>query len=486
MGPVFTVQVKLTDACRFLDLLKGNHCMHQSSLDNMEACIKRHILSDRVLAGRPILRVLDVGGAEINGSYRPLFTSTLTTSSTRCEYLITDIASDTRHNAVQTDPYLLPFHDGSFDIVISGQTFEHCEFFWLLFKEMARVCSPEGVIIVIAPSAGAIHHYPLDCYRFLPDSYQALARYAGLALAETWLDGRGPFYNAVGVFRSKIWHQPVSEIAVPTAQAYTAFSPHPDAAYEVMRGAVPTIEFLQHIHHILEPRFYLEIGVFMGASLQLATCPALGIDPSPCMGLDNPLREKIAVATSDDYFFDKSNRPGPYQDILDMVYIDGMHLIENVIKDFINIEARSHPGSIIVLDDIYPNHPAQASRERETLVWTGDVWKIVQILRDVRPDLVLIPVNTHPAGTLIVLGADAGNQDFIKGFDFIIDIWQKPQDPPQDVLQRKGALHPNDPVIAQLLTRVKAIRHHVTTPADMQPVRTFYNNSLPRILSTLL
>lgn len=457
--------------------------MHQSSLDNMEACIKRHILPDRGLAGRPIIRVLDVGGAEINGSYRPLFTATLP-ASTQCEYLVTDIAGDTRLNAVQADPYQLPFHDGGFDVVISGQTFEHCEFFWLLFKEMARVCSPEGVIILIAPSAGAIHRYPVDCYRFLPDSYQALARYAGLALVEAWLDERGPFYNVVGVFRSKEWRQSVLGTVLPTAQEYEAFTPHPDAAYEVMRGAAPTSDFLHYIHRVLEPRFYLEIGVFMGASLQLANCPALGIDPAPCMGLDNPLWEKIAVATSDDYFFDESDRP--YQGVLDLVYIDGMHLIENVIKDFINIEARSHPGTIIVLDDIYPNHPVQARRERETLAWTGDVWKIVQILRDVRPDLELIPVDTYPAGTLIVLGADAGNQDFRKSFDFIIDSWQKPQDPPQDVLQRKGALHPNDPVIGQLLSRVKTARCHAAVPADMQPVRTFYHDSLPRMLGNLL
>ncbi|QOX79679.1 methyltransferase domain-containing protein [Trichlorobacter lovleyi] len=449
----------------------------------MEACIKRHILPDRVLAGRPILRVLDVGGAEINGSYRPLFASTLA-AATRCEYLVSDIAGDTRLNAVQADPYQLPFHDGGFDVVISGQTFEHCEFFWLLFKEMARVCSPEGVIILIAPSAGAIHRYPVDCYRFLPDSCQALARYAGLELVESWRDERGPFYNVVGVFRSKEWRRPVAEAALPVVQEYDAFTPHPDAAYEVMRGAAPTSDFLQYLHQVLEPRFYLEIGVFMGASLQLANCPALGIDPAPCMGPDNPLWEKIVVATSDDYFFDESNRA--YQGMLDLVYIDGMHLIENVIKDFINIEARSHPGTIIVLDDIYPNHPVQARRERETLAWTGDVWKIVQILRDVRPDLELIPVDTYPAGTLIVLGADAGNQNFSKGFDFIVDSWQKPQDPPQDVLQRKGALHPSDPVIGQLLSRVKTVRCHAAVPADMQPVRTFYHDSLPRMLGNLL
>lgn len=457
--------------------------MHQSSLDNMEACIKRHILPDKVLSRRAPLKVLDVGGAEINGSYRPLFAS-LTRNSIVSEYVTTDIAPDLRLSTIQTDPYKLQFHDGSFDVVISGQTFEHCDFFWLLFKEMVRVCSPEGVIVLIAPSSGAIHRYPVDCYRFLPDSCQSLARYADIQLVESWLDERGPFHNVVGVFRSKAWQPSALGEALPIVEEYEDFLPHPDSTYEVMKGVEPNIEFLQRIHAVLEPRFYLEIGVFMGSSLQLAKCPAIGIDPSPYMPHDEPLREKIITTTSDDYFFEK--RHEPYEGVLDLVYIDGMHLIENVIKDFINIEAISHPGTIIVLDDIYPNHPVQAHRERETTVWTGDVWKIVPILRDIRPDLTLIPVNTFPAGTLIVCGADSRNKLLANGFDYILNRWQKPADPPPEVIQRKGALHPNDPVIAQVLSRVKALRDHAGSPEDIEPVKTFYKDSLPRKIAQFL
>jgi len=457
--------------------------MHQSSLDNMEACIKRHILPDKVLSGRSPLKVLDVGGAEVNGSYRQLFAS-LIRNSIVCEYVTTDIAPDVRLSTVQTDPYKLQFHDGSFDVVISGQTFEHCEFFWLLFKEMTRVCSPEGVIVLIAPSAGAIHRYPVDCYRFLPDSCQSLAGYADIDLVESWLDERGPFHNVVGVFRSKAWQSSALGKPLPIVEEYEDFLPHPDSALEVMKGAESNMGFLKRIHTVLEPRFYLEIGVFMGSSLQLAQCPAIGIDPSPLMSNDNPLRENIITSTSDEYFFEK--RHEPYTGVLDLVYIDGMHLIENVLKDFINIEAISHPGTLIVLDDIYPNHPMQAHRERETMVWTGDVWKIVRILRDIRPDLTLIPVNTFPAGTLIVFGADSQNQLLAKGFDFILNQWQKPTDPPLEVIQRTCALHPNDPVIMQILSRVKALRHHADSPEDVEPVKTFFKDSLPRKVADLL
>ena len=30
---------------------------------------------------------------------------------------------------------------------------------------------------------------------------------------------------------------------------------------------------------------------------------------------------------------------------------------------------------VVIFDDIFPNHPLQAERDRQTQVWTGDVWK---------------------------------------------------------------------------------------------------------------
>ena len=77
--------------------------------------------------------------------------------------------------------------------MISGQTFEHVEFFWLSLPEMVRVVRPGGLICIVAPSRGPEHRYPVDCWRFYPDGFHGLGRYAGLEAlqAETQWDSLG-------------------------------------------------------------------------------------------------------------------------------------------------------------------------------------------------------------------------------------------------------------------------------------------------------
>ncbi len=455
--------------------------MHVSSLDNMSMCIKRHILGDFTLANRTPLRVLDVGGADINGSYRQSF------ECLNCEYSATDMAEDSGPSITQNDPYTLPFSDQTFDVVISGQTIEHCEHFWLLFKEMVRVCKADGVLFLIAPSAGEIHRFPVDCYRFLPDSYQALAKYADVQLIDSWRDDHGPYRDMVGVFRSKGWSPTPTKsapvIPLTKKQLQKEWARDPDPKVEAIQGPETTHSFIQRVHDMLQPRQYLEIGVFMGASLRMAKCPAIGIDPDPQVPVDHPLREKIVQTSSDEFFFEKQHES--LRGKVDLVYIDGMHRIENVLKDFMNIEGICHPGTVIMLDDILPNHPRQARRERDTQYWTGDVWKIVEILRNHRPDLLLLPIDTSPTGTLLILGADPKNRTLWDLFDVVLYYWMKPKDPSSEFLTRKTALHPADPIIDQVLKAVRAAWQNNPAPRSIAPIKALYNDSLPRQIASL-
>ena len=61
------------------------------------------------------------------------------------------------------------------------------------FRKLRGSLKPEGVLFMIAQSAGPIHRYPVDCYRFYPDAYQALADWSGLRLEDCWMDERGPW-----------------------------------------------------------------------------------------------------------------------------------------------------------------------------------------------------------------------------------------------------------------------------------------------------
>ena len=72
---------------------------------------------------------------------------------------------------------------------------------------------------------------------------------------------------------------------------------------------------------------------------------------------------------------------------MDLAFIDGMHLAEYALRDYLAVERFTHPASVVVFDDMLPRTVAEAARHRHTAAWTGDVYKAVQALRDHRPDL---------------------------------------------------------------------------------------------------
>lgn len=129
----------------------------------------------------------------VNGSYRSLF------DESRFEYVGIDMAAGPGVDLIVTDPYKIPMADGSADVVLSGQMLEHSELFWLTFQEKVRILKDDGFIIMIAPSRGEIHKYPVDCYRFYPDAYAALAKYTNSILIDCWMDD-GQWGDLVGVF----------------------------------------------------------------------------------------------------------------------------------------------------------------------------------------------------------------------------------------------------------------------------------------------
>ena len=149
--------------------------MHQSSRDNMLAFRKKYLESRQ---NEP-LSILDLGSLDVNGSYRGYFEVSPWT------YRGIDMAAGKNVDIVLQDPYdWREIRSGSADVVVSGQAFEHIEFFWLTMLEIARVLKPGGVCCLIAPSGGPEHRYPVDCWRFYPDGFAALARFASLDVLE--------------------------------------------------------------------------------------------------------------------------------------------------------------------------------------------------------------------------------------------------------------------------------------------------------------
>ena len=418
-------------------------------MENMQRCYDLIFGGEGLLAERDTVTVLDLGAQDVNGSYRTVF------DQPHFEFIGADLEAGRGVDIVLDDPYVLPFEDESVDVVLSGQMLEHCEFFWNAFAEMARVVRPDGFIILIAPSAGPIHRYPVDCYRFYPDAYAALAKFAGCHLLNLVHDERGPWYDLVGIFSKQPQELPERphrgrlKLDLPVEAA--------EPELEVRRGQVPYRDVLTAVHERLKPRSYLEIGVRDGGSLRLAKCPSIAVDPLPRMGRV-PDKVSLYEATSDDFFAydaEKALTTAP-----DLVFIDGMHLFEYVLRDFMNVERHAHPGTLVIIDDIFPNHPAQGSRDRRTNVWMGDVWKIVQCLRQERPQLRLDLLDTEPSGLLLVAGLDPDDRKLWSDYNRIMRLYATEEfgEPPPDVVGRKGAITPTDPTIPQLIDVLREAR----------------------------
>ena len=170
--------------------------MHLSSYEHMAGLIKKYLDSDLPQT------IIDVGSYDVNGRYRPLF------SQPNWRYTGADLVAGPNVDVVLTSPYRLPFTSHSADIIVSGQAFEHMEFFWLTWLDMVRVLKLDGLIFLIAPSRGPEHRHPVDCWRFYPDGFAALARYGALELLEVHTDwvphhepASAPWGDTVGVFR---------------------------------------------------------------------------------------------------------------------------------------------------------------------------------------------------------------------------------------------------------------------------------------------
>jgi SAM-dependent methyltransferase len=144
--------------------------MHPSAMRNAYRFFQTYGPSLRG-AGSGRLDVVDIGSQDVNGSLRTVCPADFT-------YVGVDFAPGRNVDVVLDDPYSLPFADESVDVVLSNSCFEHAELFWLSFLEIMRVLKPDGLFYLAAPSNGVFHRYPVDCWRFYPDSGNALVAWA--------------------------------------------------------------------------------------------------------------------------------------------------------------------------------------------------------------------------------------------------------------------------------------------------------------------
>lgn len=225
---------------------------------------------------------------------------------------------------------------------------------------------------------------------------------------------------------------------------------------EELRGDGDKHEILKKIHLLLQPNNYLEIGVQTGKSLALASCPAIGVDPMP--QIKSPLGPlaQLVRATSDEFF--ESRASEMISAPLELVFIDGMHLFEYAFRDFINTEKYAEAHTVVVIDDIYPGHPAQAERDRRTRAWTGDVWKLLVTLQQHRPDLRLLMLDVFPTGLLCITGLNRNDNNLQVLYDEVLQRFDPSIRPSDDILMRQSAVSCNSGQLEQFIEDVKVVR----------------------------
>lgn len=176
--------------------------MHPTAMTNAKQFFDCY--GPQLRAGQPV-KVIEIGSRDVNGSIRkhcpPDF-----------EYVGVDFEAGKGVDLVLADPYELPFEAESADLVVSSSCFEHSELFWILFLEIMRLLKPHGLFYLNAPSNGGFHRYPVDCWRFYPDSGRALVTwarrngvdalllesYTSLQFGDIWNDFVGVFLKSRG------------------------------------------------------------------------------------------------------------------------------------------------------------------------------------------------------------------------------------------------------------------------------------------------
>lgn len=201
---------------------------------------------------------------------------------------------------------------------------------------------------------------------------------------------------------------------------------------EFRHQGIEYLAFLSLLNQHLAPRSYLEIGTSEGWSLDCFTCDAICIDPAFRVTGNTPGQRKRTLMfqmRSDEFFADYRVRdyfPGG----VDLAFLDGMHRFEFLLRDFMNTERSAHRRSLILIHDCLPlnGHMAErcfttgADEDPETAGWwTGDVWRMLPILKKYRPDLRVRVLDCPPTGLVAVSNLNPDSDILDRNYQAILD-----------------------------------------------------------------
>jgi len=150
-------------------------------------------------------------------------------------------------------------------------------------------------------------------------------------------------------------------------------------------------QIINHMIQVKDYSSYLEIGIHAGhCFMQIACDNKTGVDPSPQYTSPN-----IFVMTSDEYF-----NTIPEDDKYDLIFIDGLHLEEQVDRDIKNSLDHISDSGLIVLHDCCPVTVHDIREDYYDFTtpskthWNGTVYKSLIKLRYTNSNIEVYTVDT--------------------------------------------------------------------------------------------
>ena len=188
------------------------------------------------------------------------------------------------------------------------------------------------------------------------------------------------------------------------------------------------LDFLKALHQNIY-KGYFEIGSRTGDSLALSQSPSIAIDPFFQLKKD-PIGKKdfclIFQETSDSFF---ENTLPKFSNLnCQLAFIDGMHLFEFALRDFINLAKISSKEALFLFHDAIPWSYQMTTRDNKALgrneAWTGDIWKLIPILMDIGMEENIKLLTSAPSGLLAILNPGKKIIDKLEeSYDTICSNW---------------------------------------------------------------
>lgn len=185
------------------------------------------------------------------------------------------------------------------------------------------------------------------------------------------------------------------------------------------QGIVYT-KFLSALSQKRNVQRYIEVGVEDGVNLSnIYATTAIGVDPNFSIKTNIMANKKLVLLqkmTSDVFFADQINW-SILAGFPDMIFLDGFHTFEFLLRDICNAESISNRSGLIFLHDCLPLNAEMAERDVHKSLergkdtnfpgyWTGDVWKVIPILQKYRPDLRILCIDCPPTGLVAISNLD--------------------------------------------------------------------------------